>query len=152
MLTLPIPEYCDCCCSTNIEFVKEDRNYYICLDCGASTGCHAKTNIPFGKLADKQVRILRIKAHLFFDRLWKSGLINRSRAYAWLSEELKIEENECHISWLTKDQLIKTAIISKTYFEENQKILNKRKVKQHVRIRNKRKRIAKCIERRKSRY
>src|SRR5689334_13332484 len=112
---LPEPKQCDHCCSLNIEFTPNDVLYgslqgewpYIwrCLDCGAAIGCHEGTRFPFGRMADKKTRALRRSAHEVFDVLWRSELMTRTKAYRWLSVELGIEFSQCHISWLTVEQL-----------------------------------------------
>lgn len=39
----------------------------------------------------------RRDAHLFFDPLWREGLIDREVAYAMLAQELGIERDACHM-------------------------------------------------------
>lgn len=40
----------------------------------------------------------RQNAHLFFDPLWKEGLVDREIAYELLAQELGIERDTCHMS------------------------------------------------------
>lgn len=136
---LPAPEQCDACCSVNIELTTNDKIYgriygnwpyvFYCNDCKAAVGCHPNTHVPLGRMADRATRQLRKKAHSEFDKLWRSGLMQRTKAYAWLSLQLGVEKSQCHISWFSIDQLNKAISISSAYFNENQKPLLKRKVK-----------------------
>lgn len=65
--------------------------------CDAYVGCHKQTDIPFGQLANRQLRLWRRNAHLHFDVLWKNKIMKRKEAYRWLSKQLKINYNDCHI-------------------------------------------------------
>jgi hypothetical protein len=73
------------------------KKYWLCSACGAYVGCHGDTDKPLGRLADAQLRALKIKAHIALDRLWKNGHMSRTYAYLWLAEQLGIAECECHI-------------------------------------------------------
>jgi len=136
---LPVPEQCDNCCSLNIELTTNDRVYgrrygnwpyvYFCNDCRAAVGCHPDTKVPLGRMADRATRALRTKAHDEFDRLWQTGLMSRSKAYNWLSAQLGIEPSQCHISWLSKDQLKDVATLSADYLKNNYAALMRRKAK-----------------------
>jgi hypothetical protein len=133
------PIHCDNCCSLNIQFVNNKCVYgqefgdwpyiYFCNDCRASVGCHPGTDIPLGRMADRATRALRSKAHLAFDKLWNGGLMTRTKAYAWLAAQLEIEHSQCHISWLSMDQLRKVAVLSTAFLEQNLKALMRRKAK-----------------------
>lgn len=102
---------------------------WFCQDCRASVGCHVNTAYPLGRMADRKTKELRKKAHEVFDRLWKSELVTRDRAYIWLAHELKIDPATCHIAWLSKDQLKLAMQLSNNYFEERQAIIARRKAK-----------------------
>lgn len=80
---------------------------YACLQCKASVGVHSGTEIPLGRLADQATRDLRKQCHALFDPLWKGGtrFKKRPEAYRWLAYKLGIPFADCHISWLTNDQL-----------------------------------------------
>ena len=156
---LPVPEQCDNCCSFNIELTTNDRIYgrrygdwphiYFCGDCRAAVGCHPGTFVPLGRMADRQTRALRTKAHDEFDRLWQSGLMSRSKAYNWLAAQLSIAPSECHISWLSKDQLKDVATLSADYLSQNYAALVRRKVKKDAK-QEKRIERANAAERRKA--
>lgn len=136
---LPTPTHCDNCCSVNIELTTNDRIYgriygdwpkiYYCNDCRAAVGCHPGTEIPLGRMADRATRQLRTKAHDEFDKLWRSGLMSRAKAYNWLALTLGIDPSQCHISWLSKDQLKDVATLSADYFSNNYAALVRRKAK-----------------------
>lgn len=154
----PTPKECDNCCSPNIELTTSDKvhgrtygnkkpNIYNCNDCGATVGCHPNTTIPLGRMADRQTRLLRIKAHVEFDKLWQTGLMHRSKAYSWLSSELGIEFSQCHISLLSKDQLKDVATLSADYLKTQYKALVRRKAKRDAK-QQKRNERANAIERR----
>lgn len=139
---LPIPNQCDLCCSVNIVYTDNaiiyGRNYgnwpkcYFCNDCRASVGCHPGTDIPLGRMADRATRTLRNRAHDEFDKLWCDGYMTRSGAYQWLARQLEIDESQCHISWLTKDQLKDVATLSANFLINNRKVLERRKNKRNA--------------------
>jgi len=139
---LQAPIICDVCCSPDVNFVTNDKVYgriygewpycYFCSDCRAAVGCHPNTEIPLGKMAGKETRQLRKKAHEAFDKLWQTRLMSRDRAYFWLSRILQIEPENCHISWLTDAELKLTIDNSNSYYEENLKALIRRKEKEEV--------------------
>ena len=165
---LPKPTHCDNCCSVNIELTTNDKIYgriygewpkiYFCNDCCAAVGCHPKTEVPLGRMADRQTRHLRSRAHDEFDKLWKSGLMSRSKAYNWLALALEIDPAQCHISWLSKDQLKDVATLSADYLKTHEKALIRRKEKQDAKQRkqyereqNEQRRTAEEVKRRKAR-
>lgn len=141
---LPIPELCDACCSTNIslEFNQKRltsgqvRYIWVCHDCRATVGCHPNTEIPLGRMCDGITAKLRLLAHNEFDKLWRSGLMQRKKAYAWLSRMLSIEFEQCHLSQLSKDQLKDVITLSADYMADNYAVLVRRKEKADVRKRN----------------
>lgn len=77
----------------------QHKNFYVCEPCDARVGCHAKTLRPLGRLADAELRVLKIRAHAAFDPIWRSEntIMSRNEAYEWLSVELKINRRDCHI-------------------------------------------------------
>jgi hypothetical protein len=129
---LPIPEFCDVCCSVNLFF---DSGVWFCPDCHASVTCHRDTNIPLGRMADRQTRRLRILAHAEFDKLWTERLVTREKAYHWLSAQLEIELHACHIGVLNKDQLRDVITLSATYYRDNYSALVRRKEKRETKAR-----------------
>jgi len=77
---------------------------YICFPCNAYVGTHRGTNTPLGTLANSELRKLRKQCHSIFDIKWKSGKMSRFEAYVWLSKQLKIDINQCHIGMFDVDQ------------------------------------------------
>lgn len=76
------------------------RNYgrsymcYYCRDCDAYVGCHNNTKYPLGTMANKELRMWRIKAHEHLDRLWKDKIFKRKEVYHMLKV---IFHKEVHI-------------------------------------------------------
>lgn len=84
-------------------------SYYHCVDCQAWVRCHRGTTIPLGSLANKALRHGRQAAHQAFDPLWRTGLMRRAAAYAWLGRQLCRPPGACHIASLSEaecDQVI----------------------------------------------
>lgn len=72
---------------------------YLCKPCGAWVGVHKGTRNPLGRLANKNLREWKIKAHDAFDPLWKNGFMSRKGAYVWLSNQLSIPYELSHIGY-----------------------------------------------------
>jgi hypothetical protein len=87
---------------------------YICRTCDAYVGCHKGTTKPLGRLANKELREWKKKAHAVFDPVWElpresllqSGFRGppRSKAYARLAYLLGIPFNDCHIGMFDVEQ------------------------------------------------
>lgn len=73
------------------------KNFYICSPCKAYVGCHPTNKRPLGRLANAELRALRIEAHSYFDPIWKDGKMTRTEAYNWLANKLGIRLDMCHI-------------------------------------------------------
>lgn len=75
-----------------------DRQFYYCQPCQAWVGCHQGGTgaVPMGRLANKELRQAKMKAHEAFDTAWR-GRISRGRAYRWLAEQLGIDRRKAHI-------------------------------------------------------
>lgn len=109
------PVYCDVCSSDKIRLTTTKLAYrhhyenewplmYICDNCDASVRCHQGTSNPLGYMADKQTRLMRQKAHEYFDAAWKKAGMSRSEAYRWLAPRMNMSLRECHIGMMTKEQ------------------------------------------------
>ena len=83
---------------------------YWCKDCDAYVGCHQNGRTPLGTMANKELRVWRMKAHRKIDPIWKSGKFSRSEVYKKLADhfgkEVHIGESdiemckkiiECHL-------------------------------------------------------
>jgi zinc-finger-containing domain len=94
--------------------VYHGRDYgplWACMPCGAWVGCHKGTDRPLGRLANKELREWKVKAHAAFDPLWKRKLEKRRQergadypqgaargsGYKWLAEQLGIPQKDCHV-------------------------------------------------------
>jgi ssDNA-binding Zn-finger/Zn-ribbon topoisomerase 1 len=105
--------------SSLLVYKKDYGSVYVCSNypgCDAYVGCHPGTNIPLGRLADKELRFWKQRAHEYLDVLWKAKVIMirkrykkegkkyfykrgeaRTQAYKWLSVQLGIDLKDCHI-------------------------------------------------------
>jgi hypothetical protein len=109
----PAPETCEYCGSPVIFgsnaliYGKEYGNgrCYKCTGCDAYVGVHTGTRIPLGRLATKELRELKKRAHSLFDPLWKAGGLSRGAAYSKLAIDLGIPASECHFGWFDKPTL-----------------------------------------------
>jgi len=96
---------------------KYGKNYgksymcYYCKDCDTYVGCHNNTRQPLGTMADKELRDERMKTHNLFDNLWKSGQMNRKKAYKLLNNYFG---KEIHIGQSDKEmcQKIRSFILN----------------------------------------
>ena len=135
---LPAPSVCDNCGSSRmgltsnaVVFGKEQGRWpycFYCDDCGAMVGCHPNTYKPMGKMATGATRRLRQKLHEIFDPIWKLELLSRNDAYIWLEKELELTE-ECHISYLTKEQLKQAILALRPHNLNNYALFRRRKEK-----------------------
>jgi hypothetical protein len=71
---------------------------------GMKAECCGLWSWGFKPLVDRETHVARIEAHAVFDRLWKSGEMKRSVAYARLSDVMQMDRKDCHISLMTVDQ------------------------------------------------
>lgn len=99
---------------TSSAEIYHGRDYgpmWVCMPCGAWVGCHKGTDRPLGRLANKELREWKVKAHAAFDPLWERKLAKRRRergpdypkaaargsGYKWLAQQLGIEQKDCHV-------------------------------------------------------
>lgn len=111
----PIPETCSYC-NSKVIYTSNKEIYgkkfgngkcYKCTECDAYVGVHDGTNIPLGRIANKELRTLKKKAHALFDPIWKNGEKKRGEAYGDLAKKLGIPKKECHFGWFDKEMLEK---------------------------------------------
>jgi ssDNA-binding Zn-finger/Zn-ribbon topoisomerase 1 len=79
---------------------------YVCRNyptCDAYVGCHKGTDKPLGRLANKQLRAWKSRAHGKFDFIWQRKKMKRGQAYKWLAEQLDIPVDKCHIGMFDVD-------------------------------------------------
>jgi len=114
-------------CAEPSVFVDSKRIYgvshgmiYLCIPCNAYVGVHKNSKKALGRLADKELRSWKMKAHKNFDKLWRSKKMSRKVAYKWFSEKMGIDPEFAHIGMLDVDQCIKLVFLCqeemKTWF------------------------------------
>ena len=85
---------------------------WACRPCEAWVGCHKGTTRPKGGLAKKALRAARIRAHGAFDPIYRTGLMDRSEAYAWLADHVGVDRRDCHIGMFDERQCELVVIVS----------------------------------------
>ena len=84
---------------------------YLCENCESYVGLHPGTDLPLGKLADRQTRDARKgNKKLFFAMIDQTGM-NRSDAYQVLADAMEIPVGECHWGWFDAEQCRKAGQI-----------------------------------------
>lgn len=73
------------------------KNFWRCAPCFAYVGCHPGTAVPYGRMANAELRKWKQAAHAAFDPIWKSGKMMRKEAYSWLAKQLDMSEDNTHI-------------------------------------------------------
>ena len=91
---------------------------YLCRECDAYVGCHPGTDKPLGRLANRELRMWKMRAHSAFDLLWKCRHMRRQQAYAWLAEKLDIPTEQCHIGMFDVDMCQKVIDVSLKFLRE----------------------------------
>lgn len=80
---------------------------YVCEKypvCDAYVGCKPDTDKPLGTLADRELRVHRMKAHKAFDWLWTSNRMSRTEAYGILRKVMALKEEDAHIGMMNIEQ------------------------------------------------
>jgi hypothetical protein len=104
-------------CNQSAEFVLGNKIYphrpdlftkgfYRCAPCAAYVGCHPNTSTPMGRLANEKLRNFKSITHRAFDQIWKTGQFTRAAAYVWLSTEMQLTKDQCHIGEFDQDQCL----------------------------------------------
>jgi hypothetical protein len=107
---------------------------WLCRPCQAWVGVHKNTqdHKPLGRLANKELREWKQKAHAVFDPLWQEKLRRRiaergpeyrkhyarGSAYRWLAEQLEIPFEDCHIGMFDVDTCKRVVALCKPYAEK----------------------------------
>jgi hypothetical protein len=107
------PPICPYCGDTSI-YTDSSRIYgrsyggvWLCINypqCDSYVGCHGTSKSPLGRMADKELREWKKRAHAVFDPLWREGQFSRTEAYQLLSKFLEISIEQAHIGMLDVDQ------------------------------------------------
>jgi hypothetical protein len=95
---------------------------WVCFGCAAWVGCHPD-GTPLGRLANQELRWLKMQAHDAFDPLWKAKHAReggpkkkaRGAGYKWLARQLGIRFEECHIAMFDEDMCRRVAEICGPY-------------------------------------
>ena len=70
------------------------------------------------RLANKELRLLKNKAHRLFDALWKSRQYYRDTCYKQLAWKMNIDPKICHFGWFDKDLVLQAInILEKGLFD-----------------------------------
>ena len=92
---------------------------YICDGCQAWVGVHKGTVRPLGRLANRELRSAKRRAHAVFEPLWQEApefyhdrklgrraaqRVARTLAYHWLAQHMGLPVNECHIGEFDVEQ------------------------------------------------
>ena len=78
---------------------------YLCSNCGAYVGTHGpRPTEALGLLADKEMRMAKMRCHDLFDKLWRDKR-ERTSLYYRLSKEMGIPAKECHFGHMDLQQL-----------------------------------------------
>jgi len=90
---------CPDCGSSMVLRNSKYGKFYGCStypECKSAHGAH-DDGTPLGIPADKETKGWRVKAHEAFDQLWKSGKMNRRKAYTWMQHTMNLTAKEAHI-------------------------------------------------------
>ena len=116
-------------CGKPTEYVDSAEIYgksygmiYLCRDCRAYVGVHQGTNNALGRLANEELRRLKKKAHLYFDKIWKVDYMSRREAYTWLSEQLKLPIEYTHIGMFSEKTCKDVIYLSKQFLNDSRRL------------------------------
>lgn len=112
-------------CSQPAEYVDSAVIYgksygmiYLCRPCDAYVGCHKKSDKALGRLANRTLRGAKKQAHFYFDKIWKDGLMERTEAYSWLSENMGVIRDLTHIGMFNEEQCAKVVELSRQFLKD----------------------------------
>lgn len=73
--------------------------FWQCAPCDAYVGVHKNSPnaAPMGRLANAELRAMKVRAHAVFDPLWRTEGMTRREAYAWAADALGISSKQMHI-------------------------------------------------------
>jgi hypothetical protein len=104
-------------CGAQAEWLPDSAVYassyggmvYVCQPCKAWCGCHKRKDgqpgtHPLGRLADAELRRMKIRGHALMDPIWKAAMAKRGwtkkrargATYRWLAKETGIPEEQMH--------------------------------------------------------
>lgn len=94
------------------------KQFWNCAPCGAYVGCHPGTTKPLGRLADRELRNWKRNAHTYFDPIWQTGKLERTKAYGWLAKELGMPQHKCHIGMFDVETCRRVVAACRRFTEE----------------------------------
>lgn len=132
------PKKCDVCNSLNVRYTTNDEIYgriygnggcYLCDDCKSYVGVHdTKNKKPLGRLATKEMRLLKMKCHDKFDPLWRNANFKRKDCYGYLAEKLDLRLRETHFGWFDIEYLNKALeVLENTTYNDIWDYIRRRK-------------------------
>lgn len=80
--------------------------FYGCTGYPACNGTHGAhpDGQPLGTPASKEVKLLRMRAHELFDKMWKEDGLTRKQSYRWLQDAMQMTQEEAHIGKFGKEE------------------------------------------------
>jgi len=105
-------------CHEPTEYVDSSEVYrqsygmiYLCRQCRAWVGVHRGTDQALGRVANKELRGWKIKAHDAFDKIWIKRRLSRDNAYYWLALQLELPRELTHMGMFDIEQCKKVVEI-----------------------------------------
>jgi len=104
-------EYVD----SSVIYGKSYGMIYLCRNCDAYCGVHKGTDKALGRLANSELRYWKKEAHNHFDKIWRSGIMNRPTCYKRLSDYLNIPSEFTHIGMFSVETCKRVIEFTKLY-------------------------------------
>jgi hypothetical protein len=96
---------------------KDKRKYWACLPCKAWIAVKPNGK-PVGRLANAELRRLKVTLHGLFDPYWRGQQMPRRTAYRWLSKMIGLDR-EKHIGQFTDNECIRAINFLKSRHERS---------------------------------
>ena len=104
---------------------KEAKGYaFVCKNypsCDSYVKMNNQTGRPLGTMANKQLRSLRIEAHIQLYRLYADGSMSRDEAYEWMAAVLNIPRQDAHIGLFQEYYCRKVIALAKVEYSRRKK-------------------------------
>lgn len=100
---------------------KEDRSMICCArfpECDSYVGTHKDDGTTLGRLANRELRMYKMRTHEWFDRIWQENYKERTEAYEWLADQLGIPDEYTHVGMFSIKTCKRAIKICIAYFEE----------------------------------
>lgn len=95
-----------------------NQSVWVCNNfpkCDSYIGCHYRTKMPFGTLANLSTRHARVQAHAAFDPLWRTKKMTRNAAYIALATYLGRRVKDTHIGLFDERECARVIEFTKNY-------------------------------------